>query len=283
MADPLDDTIRLVAADWLEENGDEQRAEYIRVQIALTHEPQVFNVDCVYPPHKKGCPNPKYEELIAKEKELGQFYNDKAREDGKWFEGAEWVGGVAYHYKRGFVGKLVLPINILHRILSSPQKSIFLQQPITEILFTDAIINTSRVHNYEPVYSAVTGPTFPVENVYNGSTITDDFICTKLIADELRTNILFPKELGKEIYSLNLTPEYRDLPSGLFTTHRRETTWYRGSIVHNGLDMKDLLSQAAVNVCRQSVGLQRIYGTRNGNVGEFDNPKIGILPEQIVL
>src|SRR5262245_45901678 len=32
---PEDDTVRLVFADWLEEHGEEERAEFIRVQIEL--------------------------------------------------------------------------------------------------------------------------------------------------------------------------------------------------------------------------------------------------------
>jgi uncharacterized protein (TIGR02996 family) len=36
---PDDDTPRLVYADWLDENGDPERAEFIRVQIALAREP----------------------------------------------------------------------------------------------------------------------------------------------------------------------------------------------------------------------------------------------------
>lgn len=34
LADPADDTVRLVYADWLQEHGDDARAEFIRVQIA---------------------------------------------------------------------------------------------------------------------------------------------------------------------------------------------------------------------------------------------------------
>jgi uncharacterized protein (TIGR02996 family) len=34
-ANPADDAPRLVYADWLEENGAEERAEFIRVQIAF--------------------------------------------------------------------------------------------------------------------------------------------------------------------------------------------------------------------------------------------------------
>ena len=36
---PEDDTVRLVYADWLQENGDEERAEFIRLQIALASRP----------------------------------------------------------------------------------------------------------------------------------------------------------------------------------------------------------------------------------------------------
>lgn len=35
-ADPADDTVRLAYADWLDENGDPTRAEFIRVQIELS-------------------------------------------------------------------------------------------------------------------------------------------------------------------------------------------------------------------------------------------------------
>src|SRR5215468_4094431 len=35
LANPLDDTPRLVYADWLQEHGEEERAEFIRVQIEL--------------------------------------------------------------------------------------------------------------------------------------------------------------------------------------------------------------------------------------------------------
>src|SRR4051812_7418936 len=36
---PWEDTPRLMYADWLDENGDSRRAEFIRVQIALAKEP----------------------------------------------------------------------------------------------------------------------------------------------------------------------------------------------------------------------------------------------------
>ena len=37
LSEPQDDTVRLVFADWLDENGDRDRAEFIRLQIAEQH------------------------------------------------------------------------------------------------------------------------------------------------------------------------------------------------------------------------------------------------------
>ncbi len=37
VADPDDDTVRLVAADYLEEHGDPDRAAFIRIQVELAH------------------------------------------------------------------------------------------------------------------------------------------------------------------------------------------------------------------------------------------------------
>lgn len=40
---PDDDTVRLVYADWLQENGDEERAEFIRLQILLSSRHDILN------------------------------------------------------------------------------------------------------------------------------------------------------------------------------------------------------------------------------------------------
>src|SRR5690242_18641709 len=39
LANPDDDTPRLVYADWLQENGDQDRAEFIRLQCLEVHDP----------------------------------------------------------------------------------------------------------------------------------------------------------------------------------------------------------------------------------------------------
>ncbi len=39
-ANPDDDAVRLVFADWLEDNGDPDRAEFIRLQVRLAQLPE---------------------------------------------------------------------------------------------------------------------------------------------------------------------------------------------------------------------------------------------------
>jgi uncharacterized protein (TIGR02996 family) len=55
LAEPDDDTLRLVFADWLEEHGQPERAEFIRVQCALAAAPSS---------------DPRREDLAAREKAL---------------------------------------------------------------------------------------------------------------------------------------------------------------------------------------------------------------------
>ena len=42
---PEDDTVRLVYADWLDENGDPERAEFIRLQVAQADKPRMYDAD----------------------------------------------------------------------------------------------------------------------------------------------------------------------------------------------------------------------------------------------
>lgn len=48
LANPADDHVRLVYADWLQENGQEDRAEFIRVQVELAQE-LIHPEQCVVP------------------------------------------------------------------------------------------------------------------------------------------------------------------------------------------------------------------------------------------
>src|SRR5215207_10420738 len=45
IANPDEDTVRLVYADWLDENGDSERAEFIRLQVAQADKPRMYDAD----------------------------------------------------------------------------------------------------------------------------------------------------------------------------------------------------------------------------------------------
>ncbi len=66
-ANPLDDTARLVYADWLQESGDEPRAEFIRVQIEQT---SMFSPSAL-------CSDPNERTLTKHEKRLISLHRER--------------------------------------------------------------------------------------------------------------------------------------------------------------------------------------------------------------
>jgi uncharacterized protein (TIGR02996 family) len=81
-ADPEDDTVRLVYADWLDENGDPERAEFIRCQIAC--------------PDWPGFPDPRF----MRAKELRTLRGGTWLAELPKLKGADWGA-----FRRGFVSK----------------------------------------------------------------------------------------------------------------------------------------------------------------------------------
>lgn len=88
LANPADDTPRLVYADWLTENGESERGEFIRVQCELV-------------PHFHDS-FARYVELIHREQELSAEYEDS------WI--AQFcpplVGRVMWGWERGFISHI---------------------------------------------------------------------------------------------------------------------------------------------------------------------------------
>jgi uncharacterized protein (TIGR02996 family) len=113
LAEPDDDNVRLVYADWLDEHGEQERAEFIRVQIEIK-------------PYKKGelapgccltCPDPeRHDYLRERERELltykfvepttGHFCGGGANSLFFWFDGSGKT--VEFHFRRGFIESLTL-------------------------------------------------------------------------------------------------------------------------------------------------------------------------------
>jgi uncharacterized protein (TIGR02996 family) len=48
IADPACDAVRLVYADWLQENGQPERAEFVRVQVELARTPEPREIEKDY-------------------------------------------------------------------------------------------------------------------------------------------------------------------------------------------------------------------------------------------
>ncbi len=94
---PDDDAVRLVYADWLDENGQSERAEFIRVQIELGH---MCDDD------------PRWGELKTREEDLLLAHGDRWRgEFPVKLAGREWIGGVLEpmsheeSFRRGFLAE----------------------------------------------------------------------------------------------------------------------------------------------------------------------------------
>jgi uncharacterized protein (TIGR02996 family) len=83
-ADPEDDTVRLAYADWLDENGDPDRAEFIRCQIACAR--------AYSHPKNPGC---------RRAKQLLKENSGRWRSDVPKLEGIDWAG-----FERGFIHRL---------------------------------------------------------------------------------------------------------------------------------------------------------------------------------
>ena len=90
---PADDVPRLILADWLEENGEAERGEFVRVQISLA--------SCVW----AGTACSQCESLRRRERELLAANQVKWRLDlpSGW---ANWVTD----FRRGLVAEIALPL-----------------------------------------------------------------------------------------------------------------------------------------------------------------------------
>jgi uncharacterized protein (TIGR02996 family) len=132
LAQPDEDTHRLVYADWLDENGQPERAEFIRVQCALARTPMFLRSECKvcgavaddegWVNHGKGCysweedgggsepadRNPVWEKLRDHEREL---WNDSR------LNGAPhpWVGTIGYRVRANWLSSHDEPVITIPR------------------------------------------------------------------------------------------------------------------------------------------------------------------------
>lgn len=141
-AEPEDDTPRLVYADWLDEQGDADRAEFIRVQCELAHDPgreKACRETC-QPPDFEGCPQ---RALCRREKELLSEHETEWRgpilgAQRLAVDASTWVGyrSVLYfwpaEFRRGFVGA----ITCSWQDWRTHHAALLLSAPLTAVRFT---------------------------------------------------------------------------------------------------------------------------------------------------
>jgi uncharacterized protein (TIGR02996 family)/excisionase family DNA binding protein len=113
---PDDDLTRRVYADWLEENGWPERAEFIRLQLDLARAPE-----CHHSGRRAGCPvcegRQREEEFLAAHA-AGWLTAELPGPGWEWRRSADWmppderrVGRCLAFYSRGLVEALFLPMD----------------------------------------------------------------------------------------------------------------------------------------------------------------------------
>lgn len=153
---PADDTARMVFADWLEEHGEPERAEFVRLQIALARvvceweaagkqpcerwnaERPVYRMMTICPACQRGF------RLRDRERELNTAKNNLAWGSARalWAAGLKmpYVGvlGLPNHvgevFSRGFVSAVSLPCDAFVR----HAEALFRAHPIESVTLTDA-------------------------------------------------------------------------------------------------------------------------------------------------
>jgi uncharacterized protein (TIGR02996 family) len=121
IADPEDDTRRLVYADWLDEHGASTRAEFIRVQCELAR--------------KDKC-DPASESLLKREK---QFL---AKHGAQWSKPVSAIARI-HHYRRGFVDAVA----VSGRSLLTSGAKLFGLAPIRNVKITRLGSTNARVED----------------------------------------------------------------------------------------------------------------------------------------
>jgi uncharacterized protein (TIGR02996 family) len=105
LAHPGDDGPRLVAADWWDEQGAAERAEFVRVQCELARLPHYGTcLTTCAPPDFEGCPN---RAQRRRERELYRGEWDAEAIPAEWVTADESYPAFVYH--RGFAEEIACP------------------------------------------------------------------------------------------------------------------------------------------------------------------------------
>lgn len=136
---PDDDTPRLVYADWLSENGDEARAEFIRVQVELA-QVNAERSQAAPTSSRDGSLWAKQNRLRARERELfahrcQEWFPNHTNGEFKWCAGNEQWDRNGCWFTRGLVSEIRLPLAAWEQ----HAVEIWSRQPVTKCVLTDRV------------------------------------------------------------------------------------------------------------------------------------------------
>ena len=132
LQDPDSDVDRLVYADWLEENGQEARGQFIRVQCELARLGSAC--DGYYCDESVGHIDCRGERLRRQEQALLSREQDRLRDEWcSWADLGDNPWWDAWTFSRGFVALVQLPLTDFTR----HAEALFRTQPIERVVLTD--------------------------------------------------------------------------------------------------------------------------------------------------
>jgi len=142
-ATPDDDLSRLIFADWLDDHGQSERAEFIRAQVWLAANPSCGGCTGREWQHGRPCDEcDQREELRRREQTLlGLYWPEWSGEImARWHCDNLWTpkpSPVPHHgYTRGHVSAITLPL----ATFTETARELFSRHPITCVVITDATI-----------------------------------------------------------------------------------------------------------------------------------------------
>ena len=139
--DPHEISLRLIYADWLEEHGEAERAEFIRCQVKLTMPGWNESCNCEVTAGIAACRGAMAKALIRRERELWHlqpvpelFWSLEASFGG--------YGGISWEWRRGFIE--VVGCTFVDWQLHGSE--IVAKQPVVELYFTQRTASLEGVN-----------------------------------------------------------------------------------------------------------------------------------------
>lgn len=142
LADPADDAPRLIYADWLEERGRAEDAEFIRVQIELARRGFDGGLHTDEQGHLRHAP-PHIADLTARQLELwadGFGRPDLPATMSNWSAYPMSTLGTQLRVRRGFVERVTCQTDEFLGVAGS----LFARQPVTEVRLADRVLPFMR-------------------------------------------------------------------------------------------------------------------------------------------